>query len=108
MNAWADIDYRDFWDQPRIFFVRHDGRLYLFDCAFDDETEDYPETYAVYEMPNLTESDYAGSWAHLSDRAIRHLGEIPLDQVRFDPTRRRQIDTAVFATLIPRPAGLAS
>jgi hypothetical protein len=106
MSAWADINYHDFWDQPRIFFVRHDGRLYLFDCAFDDETEDYPETYAVYEMPELTEADYAGSWAHLAERAVRRLAVISLDDVQFDPTKRRQIDTAVIDALMPRPAQL--
>jgi hypothetical protein len=104
MSSWADIDYRDFWDQPRIFFVRHNGRLYLFDCAFDDETEDYPDTYTVYEMPELTEVDFAGSWAHLADKATRRLGEIPLDRVQFDPTKRRQIDTAILDALTPRPA----
>ncbi|HEX4590173.1 MAG TPA: hypothetical protein VH120_09620, partial [Gemmataceae bacterium] len=86
------------------FFVRYDGRLYLFDCAFDDETEDYLGMYAVYEMPELTKADFAGSWAHLADKAVRRLGNIPLDQVQFDPTKRGQIDTAVFANLIPRPA----
>jgi hypothetical protein len=104
MSAWADIDYRDFWDQPRIFFIRHDGRLYLFDCAFDNETEDFHDTYAIYEMPELTEADYAGSWAHLADKALRRLGEIPLTQVRFDPTKRRQIDTAVLTSLLPHSA----
>jgi hypothetical protein len=103
MSTWADINYRGFWDVPRIFFVRHDGRLYLFDCAFDDEVEDYPETYAVYEMPELTDADYAGSWVHLADNAVRRLGEVPLDQVQFDPTKRRQINTAIFAALTPRP-----
>jgi hypothetical protein len=107
MSDWADINYRDFWDQPRIFFVRNADRLYLFDCAFDDELEDYPDTYAVYEVPELTESDLAGSWAHLADKAIRRVGEISLDQVRFDPTKRRQIDTVIFASLVPQPARTA-
>jgi hypothetical protein len=81
MSIWADINYRGFWDIPRIFFVRFDDRLYLFDCQFDDVVEDYPDVYAVYEMPELTEADFAGSWGHLADGAIRRLGEIPLDQV---------------------------
>ena len=71
---------------------------------FDDETEDYPESYTVYEMPELTEADYAGSWAHLADKAVRRLGEVLLDQLQFDPTKRLQINTAIFAALAPRPA----
>jgi hypothetical protein len=104
MSAWVDINYRGFWDVPRIFFVRHGGQLYLFDCPFDDVIEDYPETYAVYEKPELTELDYAGSWAHLADKAVRRIGEVPLDNVKFDPTLRRQIDMAVLTALLPQPA----
>jgi hypothetical protein len=108
MTAWADINYRGFWDIPRIFFVRHGGQLYLFDCPFDDTIDDYPDSFTVYEMPELTEADYAGSWAHLADKAIRRVGEVPVASVTFDPTKRRQIDTAIFANLTPRPAGTPS
>jgi hypothetical protein len=104
MSTWADIDYRDFWDVPRIFFVRHQGRLFLFDCPFNDDIEDYGETYTVYVMPELSEAEWGGSWAHLSQKATQRLGEIPIDQVQFDPSKRRQIDTAVLNALTLHPA----
>lgn len=104
MTEWVDIiDYRDFWDVPRIFFVRHDGQLLLFDCPFDEEIEDHPDTYHVYLMPELAPNDLAGSWAHLSQRAIRLLGVIPIQDVAFDPTHRRQIDGSVLASVLPPP-----
>ena len=40
---WATIRYRDFYDIPRIFIVTLNGKLFLFDCAFDDEIDDYSE-----------------------------------------------------------------
>jgi hypothetical protein len=104
MSSWADIDYRGFWDVPRIFFVRLDGQLYVFDCAFDDDTEDYPETYQVYLMPQIPAEDLPQDWTTLPSRAIRRLGEVPVASVKFDPTKRRQIDTAIFASLTPQPA----
>jgi hypothetical protein len=107
MSGWSDIDYRDFWDQPRIFFVHHEGHLILFDCAFDNEREDYRGFYSVYLMPELSADDFSGSWAGLGLRAARKLGEIPLTRVQFDPTKRRQIDVSVLDSLLARPARLS-
>lgn len=100
MSTWASIRYRDLWDQPRIFLVDFQDRHFLFDCAFDEATEDYPDQYKVYLMPPLTEAELAASWAHFSARAIQYLGDVPLDQVHFDPTRRKEIDTAVLEKLL--------
>jgi len=108
MSGWSDIDYRDFWDQPRIFFVCYEGQLILFDCAFDDEIEDYRDFYSVYLMPELSADDFAGSWAGLWRKAVRKLGETPLNRVHFDPTKRRQIDTSVLDSLLSHPARLSS
>jgi hypothetical protein len=104
MSAWADINYRGFWDVPRIFFVRHDDRLYLFDCPFDEGVEDYAENYQVYLMPEIPEADLPKDWTTLPARAIRRVGEVPVASVKFDPTKRRQIDTAILDALTPRPA----
>ena len=40
--TWANIQYRDFYDVPRIFVADYQGRLYLFDCPFDEALDDYP------------------------------------------------------------------
>lgn len=103
MTEWVPITYRDFWDVPRIFFANHDGRLYLFDCQFDEPGEDYPNEYQVFQMPVLTDADYAGSWAGLWHKAVGKLGDVPIPAVRFDPSRRKAIGAEVFA-LIPQPA----
>jgi hypothetical protein len=100
MTDWVPVrDYRDFWDVPRIFFVERDGHLYLFDCPFDEETEDFPETYRVSLMPPLTDADLSGSWVGLSQRAIHLLGVVPIAAVTFDPTRRKEIRAEVFDLL---------
>lgn len=99
MTRWAPIDYRDFWDVPRIFFAEGRDRLYLFDCQFDDEIEDFRTEYRVFLMPPLTTEDLAGSWAELYRKATHELGTVPVDHVTFDPTRRAFIDAAVLDEL---------
>ena len=93
------IRYRDFWDVPRIFVAEYDGGLYLFDSRFDKTVEDYLEFYDVYLMPSFGESDYLGSWAEHPQKAICKLGVVPIDSVRFDPTKRKEIGAEVFDLL---------
>lgn len=104
MIDWADINYRGFWDVPRIFIVRHEGRHYLFDCPFDEEVEDDADDYQVYLIPEIHPGDFPKDWTTLAARAICRVGEVPVTSVQFDQTKRRQINTAIFATLLPQPA----
>jgi hypothetical protein len=99
MTRWAAIYYRDFWDVPRIFHLADGGRSYLFDCPFDDESEDYPDEYHVYLMPPLTATDLTGSWAGLFRKAVAEIGRVPISAVQFDPTRRQFVDASILDTL---------
>jgi hypothetical protein len=102
VSHWASIRYREFWDVPRIFLVLHEGNCFLFDCAFDESTEDFPDTYQVYVLPEPTEEELAGSWDKLHEKATRYLGEIPTQRVRFDPSKRLETDTDVLEELTTR------
>jgi hypothetical protein len=99
MSTWAPIRYRGFWDVPRVFITPHNGRTYLFDCPFDEELEDYIDSYRVYTMPDLLVEELPTDWTTLYQRATGFLGEIPVARVRFDPTRRREIDSSVLDEL---------
>ncbi|MGL6094295.1 MAG: hypothetical protein ACRC7O_00655 [Fimbriiglobus sp.] len=101
MTRWAAIDYRDFWDLPRIFFVSDGGQTYLFDCAFSDDLDDYPDDYEIYLMPPLSDADLTGSWAGLYQKATAELGRVPVSRVRFDPTKQQFIDAAVLDQFQP-------
>ena len=100
MNRWVAIDYREFWDVPRIFFATDAGRLVLFDCAFNEVLEDYPEVYRIYAMPSLSPDALAGSWKDIHRKATRFLGAVPISRVTFDPTKRKQIDASVLDELL--------
>jgi hypothetical protein len=101
-SVWAPIRYRDFWDVPRIFLVSYRGQLFLFDCPFDETLEDFPDLYHVYVMPALGEDELSGSWAGLALKAIRHVGDVPIAQVRFDQTKRQGIDPSLLDDMTSR------
>ncbi len=103
-KGWVPIIYREVWDVPRIFLVKYGNGFFLFDCPFDEATEDYPDVYHVYLMPPLTDQELAGSWGHLPERAIEHLVDLPISNVQFDPTKRQSLDAALLDELIARRA----
>lgn len=49
-NVWIPIQYRDFYDIPRIFVMHHLGDTFVFDCPFDDDADEYPEYYVVRRL----------------------------------------------------------
>ncbi|MGH9840761.1 MAG: hypothetical protein ACREEM_18440 [Blastocatellia bacterium] len=106
MNHNANIQYRDFYDVPRIFLVKYEGRQLLFDCPFDDELDDYSVSYRVYVMPPLSDAELEGSWENFPHLATSCLGTVPVNRVKFDPTKREAIDTSLIAELLalPEPA----
>lgn len=93
------ILYRDFWDVPRIFVVRHRGVQYLFDCTFNESVEDYEEVYRVYELLAMPEDVLNGSWEGISKKAKSYLGEVPVTSVKFDSSKRRSIHAEIIDEL---------
>jgi len=92
MKRWTPIKYRDFYDIPRIFLAETPERAFLFDCPFNEEKDEYEETFKVYLMPRLGEKELAGSWKNLPQRATQLLGEVGTAEVEFDPTLRQQVN----------------
>jgi hypothetical protein len=88
----VEIQYRDFYDVPRLFIVEYGGTQYLFDCSFDDLLDEYPDAYQVFVLPRLSAADLAGPWTNLRQRAVRHVGTLAISEAHFDPTRRRAIE----------------
>ncbi len=104
MGQSIPIEIREFWDVPRIFLAPYQGKLFLFDCVFDETTEDFPDYYQVYQLPDLRREDLAGSWAQLSTKAVHSFGKVPIQRISFDPMKRRQIGSTILDELT---AGIA-
>lgn len=105
MNHWALIRYREFWDVPRIFLVPYQGKCFLFDCPFDEQSEDFPDSYRVYVIPEPSDEELAGSWDKLHEKATHSAGGVPITRVHFDSSKRREIDTRVLEELTARSSG---
>jgi hypothetical protein len=104
MNQQMPIRYKGFWDVPRIFLVQHGTQTFLFDCAFDEDLDDYPDNFKVYAMPEVPDAELPKDWTLLLERALRYLGEIPVHQVDFDATRRKSINATIFNEAVFRDA----
>jgi hypothetical protein len=96
MSDWLPIRYRGYWDVPRMILVRHANRLYLLDCPFDHELDEYPDHFTVYQLPNIGDGDTPDDWTTLPGCAVRVVGEVPVTAVTFDPTKRAAIRADMF------------
>ncbi|MDQ1532999.1 MAG: hypothetical protein QOF28_760 [Actinomycetota bacterium] len=98
-DVWLPIRYRDFYDVPRAIVIEREGDLFLLDCRFDSETDDYEANYAVYKLPAELHDDIDRiSWTDLGHRGQR-VGSVPTDAVEFDPTKRRAVSDRFFEAL---------
>jgi hypothetical protein len=98
---WLPIQYRDFYDVPRLIAVERTGEIYLFDCPFDDETDEYSDWFVIYRLP----PENRGLLDEASWRSLTSLGEpvgrLAVKDIELDPSRRRAINDAVFRKMQP-------
>jgi hypothetical protein len=98
--TWEKITYRDFYDVPRMFLVRYRNRQFLFDCIFDEREDEYGSSYRVMEMPDLNDDVLSGDWRRLPRIALKLIGEVPVAEVRFDPSLRDSVDIGAIDALL--------
>jgi hypothetical protein len=95
------FSYGFFYDVPRCIRLRYRGRGYLLLSAFDEVVDEYPDEYSVYELPGMTDdSQPACTPEFLSKTPMDCVGQIPIDCVVFDPTKRKELDASVLDDLI--------
>ena len=86
-SEWSDIlGYRDFFDVPRLFWIRSDGGYVLFDSPFLDQIDEYDNYYSLRfierdpsELVPTEVSKYSA------------VGRIPVSSVTFDASRRSKV-----------------
>lgn len=92
-RGMAKIHFYEFWDVPRIFTLRLDCDNLLFDSSFDESIDDYSEYYKVYALPLSVPID--DDWPRLIKEAS-YWGKVKISDVKFDESKRREIDLALF------------
>ena len=97
---YEPIQYRDFYDVPRMFIVQFNGKTYLFDCPFDEREDEYSTHYSVFLMPPLDTADLTGDWRQLPTMAVQLIGKVLVSDVEFDASKRNAISTDVIGRLL--------
>jgi hypothetical protein len=93
MAEMTGFRYVEFYDVPRCIALRYRGKLLLLQSAFDEERDDYPNSYSVYVLPESAERSVSeGTWNFLEYAPMTAIGTIPVDSVKFDPSKRNSLD----------------
>jgi hypothetical protein len=100
VNRRVPIVYREFYDVPRMMVVNRGDLKLLLNCEFHESLGEYSNSYKVYVLPRDIENHAMVSWISLPGLAVKYLGDIPVEQVVFDATKRAEIDTEVLDKLV--------
>jgi hypothetical protein len=100
MNQMVKFDYRGFHDVPRMIIFNHGGQKILLDCKFDDSLDEYPATYKVYTLPQQVNEFEERSWELMPMKAVRCVGEIAVNRIVFDRSKRKTIDPSPINELL--------
>ena len=96
MTDWLPIRYVDFYDVPRLFAVESEPVL-LFDSPFDEEEDEYVDSYRVSRLSALPNAEELVAVVGAGEP----LGEVAVGDVRFDETSRGAVHRAVIERFLP-------
>jgi hypothetical protein len=101
MAGMIPFQYAGFWDVPRYILLRYCEQTLLLESPFDDDLDEYPSAYSVYQVHCMASGvDLSRDWALLDRAQLRFVGEIPISAVEFDPTKRQALDSACLKDLL--------
>jgi hypothetical protein len=90
-----------FDDVPRCISLRYKGKGFVLQSRFDDDLEEYPDEYSVYVVPELTDdSQPVCTPEFLSNTPMACIGQIAINQVVFDPSKRKELDASCLDHLL--------
>jgi hypothetical protein len=84
-DKWLPIEYNDYWDIPRCFYVVYKGIHLVFDAPFLEIQDEYSWIYIVY-MNKETVKDWKAEYSKWKVGSIEGY-----ERITFDETRRRFI-----------------
>jgi hypothetical protein len=89
------IHYFSFWDIPRSFALEWKRSKLFFHSHFDDDADDYARFFEVTLMSDAFVVDWVSvPSGQFASQIVRVLGEVPIEAVQFDVTRRKYIRSA--------------
>ena len=97
LSEMTPFNYGGFYDVPRCLTLRYSGKRFLLQSYFDEDLDEYPTEYSVYVVPeSADDSSLVCSPEFLNKTSLSCVGQIPIDQVTFDSTKRKQLDASIL------------
>lgn len=94
------IIYSGYWDAPLAFVVSYKAETYLFwRGGFDDDLDDYPSKYQVFLVQDVSLEQVKEDWHIMWKTEQKFVGKIHYNEVEFDATHRKEIDSSTFDKL---------
>ncbi|HEY2858847.1 MAG TPA: hypothetical protein VGJ21_10555 [Terracidiphilus sp.] len=90
------FSYGGFYDVPRYLALRHRGKQFLLQSAFDDDLDEYPKDYSVYVVHESGDDSPLACSPELLKMPMTFVGRIPIGQVAFDSTKRKELDASIL------------
>ena len=92
-TGWTRCRYSGFYDVPLGVVIHDNGRTLLLELWFDEELDDYPQNYEVWELePMAPELALVTPWPEIDRRKVRKLDGLPVKALEFRPKRERDGD----------------
>jgi len=92
LNWWFDIiEYRIFHDAPRLILVANEvGDLWIMDCQFDDELDEYPDSYDLFFI-GKKDGDTDVLDEYVQQGCGEYVQSVRVKDVEFDESRRKKL-----------------
>ena len=101
MAEMTPFRYGGFYDVPRCLSLRYRGKRFLLQSAFDENLDEYPDEYSVYVVPELSDdAQPVCTPEFLRNTPMACIGTIPINQVTFDPSMRKELDASILDCLL--------
>ena len=95
MAIMTPFKYGSFYDVPRSIILSYRDMMFLLLSNFDEDLDDYQTEYSLYVIPAMVqESVRQGSWEFLRNTPMTCIGRIPVHNVLFDSTKRKELDAS--------------
>ncbi|WP_313459979.1 hypothetical protein [Stenotrophomonas sp.] len=83
------IEYRGFHDVPRFVLAKDEsGTYWVLASPFDDTTEEYSESYTIFEAGQDENCARTVLYKHCSGETAEPTCTLPVTRIEFDATKR--------------------
>ena len=93
MEPMVPFKYGFFHDVPRMIVLKYKQHLIMLESYFDEDKDDYHDSYSIQLLPSALEDKISESWKILfTEVGAKVLGTVPVSSVIFGSTKRKTLN----------------